>query len=147
MKLSNLPKLKGIRRKAKRVGRGYGSGKGGHTVGRGSKGSKARGKVKQGFAGGQLPLYQSLPHKRGFNRAFGDEAAILNLEKLSGWDPAVEVSPKNLLEKGVVDRIPKGGVKILGDGELRTKLTIRGVKLSESAKSKILKAGGKIEDA
>ena len=147
MKLSNLPKLKGIRRKAKRVGRGYSSGKGGHTVGRGSKGLKARGKVPLGFEGGQLPLHQRLPHKRGFKRAFSDEVAILNLENLSGWDPTVEVNPKNLLEKGVIDRIPKGGVKILGDGEVEKKLTVEGVKLSESAKEKILKAGGKIEDA
>ena len=145
MKLSNLPKLKGTRRKAKRVGRGYSSGKGGHTVGRGSKGLKARGKVAQGFEGGQLPLYKRLPHKRGFNRAFGDEVVILNLENLSDWDAAVEVNPESLLEKRVIDRIPKGGVKILGDGELSTKLTIQGVKLSESAKSKILKAGGTIE--
>ena len=147
MKLSNLPKLKGKRRKAKRVGRGYSSGKGGHTVGRGSKGLKARGKVPLGFEGGQLPLHQRLPHKRGFKRAFSDEVVILNLENLSGWDPTVEVSPKNLLEKGVIDKIPKGGVKILGDGEVEKKLTVEGVKLSESAKEKILKAGGKIEDA
>jgi len=145
MNLHNLPKLKGKERKAKRVGRGYGSGKGGHTVGRGSKGQKARSKVPLGFEGGQLPLHQRLPHKRGFKRAFGDEVAVLNIEDLSRWDPKMVLSPKNLLEKGLIDEIPKGGVKILGDGELEKKLTVEGVKLSETAKEKILKAKGKIE--
>ena len=147
MDLSSLPKLKGKRRKAKRIGRGYGSGKGGHTVGRGSKGQKARGKVPLGFEGGQLPLHKRLPHKRGFSRAFGDEVEILNVGDLDRWDEKTIVNPKNLLETGLIDRIPKGGVKILGDGEIEKKLTIKGVKLSESAKEKILEAGGKIEDA
>lgn len=144
MELHNLPKLKGKKRSAKRVGRGYGSGKGGHTVGKGQKGQKTRSKIKLGFEGGQLPLHQRLPHKRGFKRAFRDEVAILNLEDLTHWDPQLEVNPQNLLEKGLVDRIPKGGVKILGDGEVERKLTVRGVKLSESAKEKILKAKGEI---
>ena len=145
MDLSNLPKLRGKSRKAKRVGRGYGSGKGGHTVGRGSKGLKARGKVPLGFEGGQLPLYQRLPHKRGFNRAFSDEVEILNVEDLNRWDEKTVVSPKNLLETGLIDRIPKGGVKILGDGEIEKKLTIEGVNLSKTAADKILKAGGEIK--
>ncbi len=144
MNLHNLPKLKGKRRKAKRVGRGYSSGKGGHTVGRGSKGQKARGKVKLGFEGGQLPLHRRLPHKRGFKRAFRDEVEILNVGDLNRWDPKTVVSPQNLLEVGLIDRIPKGGVKILGDGELKKKLTVKDVKLSEAAKEKILKAGGEI---
>ncbi len=146
MNLHNLPKLKGKRRKAKRVGRGYSSGKGGHTVGRGSKGQKARGKVKLGFEGGQLPLHRRLPHKRGFKRAFRDEVEILNVGDLNRWDPKTVVSPQNLLEVGLIDRIPKGGVKILGDGELKKKLTVKDVKLSEAAKEKILEAGGTIED-
>ena len=145
MDLNNLPKLRGKSRKAKRVGRGYGSGKGGHTVGRGSKGLKARGKVPLGFEGGQLPLYQRLPHKRGFNRAFSDEVEILNVEDLNRWDEKTVVSPKNLLETGLIDRIPKGGVKILGDGEIEKKLTIEGVNLSKTAADKILKAGGEIK--
>lgn len=147
MDLSNLPKLKGKKRPAKRIGRGYGSGKGGHTVGRGSKGQKSRNKVKLGFEGGQLPLHQRLPQRIGFKRAFRDKVAVLNIEGLAHWDPQLEVSPQNLLEKGLIDRIPKGGVKILGDGELEKKLTVKGVKLSESAKEKIMKAGGKIENA
>ena len=145
MELHQLPKLKGKRRKAKRIGRGYGSGKGGHTVGRGSKGQKARNKVKLGFEGGQLPLHQRLPHKRGFKNSFRDEVAILNIEDLNHWDPQLEVNPQNLLEKGLIDKVPKGGVKILGDGEVGKKLTIEGVKLSETAKEKILGAGGKVE--
>lgn len=147
MDLSSLPKLKGKKRKAKRVGRGYGSGKGGHTVGKGQKGQKTRSKIKLGFEGGQLPLHQRLPHKRGFKRTFRDEVEILNISDLNRWDEKIEVNPQNLLEKGLIDKIPKGGVKILGDGELEKKLTVKGVKLSESAKEKILKAGGKIEDA
>jgi len=146
MKLSQLPKLKGKKDKAKRVGRGYGSGKGGHTVGKGQKGQKVRGKVKLGFEGGQLPLHRRLPHQRGFKRAFREEVAILNVEDLNRWDPTIVVSPEKLLEVGLIDKIPKGGVKILGDGEIEKKLTIQGVKLSESAKEKILKAGGKIEE-
>lgn len=145
MDLSNLPKLKGKKRPAKRIGRGYGSGKGGHTIGRGSKGQKARSEVKLGFEGGQLPLHKRLPQKRGFKRAFRDEVAILNIEDLNRWDPKLEVSPKNLSEKRLIDRIPKGGVKILGNGEVAKKLTVQGVKLSESAREKILKAGGTIK--
>jgi large subunit ribosomal protein L15 len=146
MDLSSLPKLKGKRRKAKRVGRGYGSGKGGHTVGRGSKGQKARSKVKLGFEGGQLPLHQRLPQKRGFKRAFRDEVKILNLKDLGGWDEKIEVNPNNILEAGLIDQIPKGGVKILGAGEVEKELTVRGVNLSETAKEKILEAGGKITE-
>jgi large subunit ribosomal protein L15 len=144
MELHNLPKLKGKRRKAKRVGRGYASGKGGHTVGRGSKGQKARSKVKLGFEGGQLPLHKRLPQKRGFKRAFRDEVEILNVGDLNYWDEKVEINPENLLEAGLIDQIPKGGVKILGDGEIKKKLTVKGVQLSESAKEKIIKAEGKI---
>ncbi len=145
MDLSNLPKLKGKRRPAKRVGRGYGSGKGGHTVGKGQKGQKVRGKIKLGFEGGQLPLHRRLPHKRGFKRAFREEVKILNVADLNHWDEKMEVNPQNLLAKGLVDRIPKGGVKILGDGEVKKKLQVQGVKLSETAKEKILKAGGTVE--
>jgi len=145
MNLHSLPKLKGKRKPAKRVGRGYGSGKGGHTVGKGQKGQKVRGKVKLGFEGGQLPLHRRLPHQRGFKRAFRDEVAILNIRDLNRWDPETVVSPENLLEKGLIDEIPRGGVKILGEGEVEKKLTVRGIKLSEVAKSKILKAGGEIK--
>jgi len=146
MELNSLPKLKGKTRKAKRIGRGYGSGKGGHTVGKGQKGQKVRGKIKLGFEGGQLPLHKRLPHKRGFKRAFRDEVAILNVGDLNHWDTETTVSPSTLLEKGLVDRIPKGGVKILGDGEVEKKLTVQGVKLSEAAREKILKAGGEIKE-
>jgi len=145
MELHQLPKLKGKKRPAKRIGRGYGSGKGGHTVGKGQKGQKVRSKIKLGFEGGQLPLHKRLPHKRGFKRAFRDEVAILNLKDLNRWEVETVVSPSTLLEKGLVDRIPKGGVKILGDGEVKKKLTVQGVKLSESAKEKILEADGEIK--
>ncbi len=145
MELHNLPKLKGKKRKAKRVGRGYGSGKGGHTVGRGSKGQKARSKVPLGFEGGQRPLYKSLPKKRGFKRAFADKVDVLNVSDLDRWDEKKEVNPKNLLNAGLIDKIPKGGVKILGDGEVEKKLQVRGVKLSKTAEEKIIKAGGTVK--
>jgi len=144
MDLHNLPKLKGKKGPAKRIGRGYGSGKGGHTVGKGQKGQKVRGKMKLGFEGGQLPLHKRLPHKRGFKRAFRDEVVILNVSDLHSWDEKTVVSPQTLLEKGLIDKIPKGGVKILGDGEIKKKLTVQGVKLSATAKEKILEAKGEI---
>jgi len=146
MDLNNIPKLKGKTRKAKRIGRGYGSGKGGHTVGRGQKGQKARGKVKLGFEGGQLPLHQRLPHKRGFKRTYRDDVVVLNIDDLDRWDPKETVDPENLSKAGLVGKVPKGGVKILGDGETEKKLTVQGVRLSKTAKEKILKAGGKVEN-
>lgn len=144
MALHQLPKLKGKKRAAKRIGRGYGSGKGGHTVGRGAKGQKARGQVRLGFEGGQLPLYKRLPHKRGFKRAFRDEVVILNVGRLEKFEPGSVVSPQALIEAGFFRAVPKGGVKILGEGEVSKKLIIENIKLSETAKDKILKAGGDV---
>lgn len=142
MKLDNLPKL--VRKKKKRLGRGYGSGKGGHTVGRGAKGQKARGKVKLGFEGGQLPLARRLPRRGGF-RGLRGKPAVLNLSALGGFRKGEMVSPESLKEKGLIKRIPPEGIKILGKGEGKA-FQFQGVKLSASAKEKVLKAGGKIEE-
>lgn len=143
--LSRLPKLKGKGKPAKRIGRGYGSGKGGHTVGKGQKGQKTRGKTKIGFEGGQLPLYRRLPHRRGFKRAFREDVAVINLGQLEVFDAGSVVSPRLLLDAGLLREIPRGGVKLLGQGEVKKRLAIKGFKLSQTAKDKIIKAGGKID--
>lgn len=136
--------MTGRKKAGKRIGRGYGSGKGGHTVGRGAKGQKSRGKVRLGFEGGQLPLYKRLPHRKGFKRAFREDVAILNAGRLGRFPAGSVVSPKTLRESGFIKVIPKGGVKILGGGEISKNLVFEDVKLSAAAKEKILAAGGKI---
>lgn len=140
--LSQLPKIK--KRSAKRVGRGYGSGKGGHTSGRGQKGQKSRSKIKLGFEGGQLPLYRRLPHKRGFKRAFRDEVVALNVGRLKDFAAGETITPRKLLAAGLIAKIPRGGVKILGQGESEKGLTVKGFKLSQTAKDKIIEAGGRV---
>lgn len=142
VELHQLPKIK--KRPAKRVGRGYGSGKGGHTVGRGQKGQKARSKIKIGFEGGQLPLYRRLPHKRGFKRAFRDEVVALNVGRLKDFAAGEIITPRKLLEAGLLNNIPRGGVKLLGQGDVKKKLTVKDFKLSQTAKEKIVNAGGKV---
>lgn len=141
MKLNKLSKLVG--KKKKRLGRGYGSGKGGHTAGRGTKGQKARGRVKLGFEGGQLPLTRRLPQRGGF-RSIRGEPVVLNLDDLAGFRKSEIVTPETLKEKGLVKKIPPEGIKILGEGKARA-LRFKDVSLSVSAKEKILKAGGEIE--
>jgi large subunit ribosomal protein L15 len=143
VELHRLPTIK--RRPKKRVGRGYGSGKGGHTVGRGQKGQKTRSKIKLGFEGGQLPLYRRLPHKRGFKRAFREEVAALNVGRLKDFAAGEIITPSKLREAGLFKTIPRGGVKLLGQGEIKKKLTVKGFKLSKTAAEKIIKAGGKVE--
>jgi large subunit ribosomal protein L15 len=144
MKLEELKPASGSRKKSKRVGRGPGSGNG-KTAGKGHKGQKARsGGVKgPGFEGGQMPLQRRLP-KRGFTNIFRKEYAIVNLadlEKMAGSDP---VTPEALVQKGLIKSL-KDGVKVLGTGELKTKLVVRAHKFSKSALDKIQAAGGKAE--
>lgn len=144
MRLEELRPAEGATRKAKRLGRGVGSGSG-KTAGKGHKGQKARsGGVKgAGFEGGQMPLQRRIP-KRGFTNIFRKEYAVVNLDdlaKVAGSDP---VTPEMLHAKGVI-RNMKDGVKILGMGELKTKLTVRAHKFSKSALEKIQAAGGKAE--
>lgn len=152
MKLDKLPKLVG--KKKKRLGRGYGSGRGGHTVGRGTKGQKARGRVKIGFEGGQLPLSRRLPQRGGFRSIHG-KPAVLNLADLTAFRKGETVSPETLKERGLVKKIPSKGIKILSEekpasakataGKLPA-LKFKDVSLSASAREKILKAGGKVEE-
>lgn len=144
MKLHELKPAPGSRKARKRVGRGIGSGHG-KTAGRGTKGQNARsgGGVRLGFEGGQMPLYRRLP-KRGFNNPTRKEYAIVNLETLNRFEDGTVITPEFLKERGVVKNL-KDGLKILGDGELKVKLTIKAHKFSQSALSKIEAAGGKAE--
>ena len=145
MKLHELQPAEGSKSSRKRVGRGTGSGLG-KTSGRGHKGQNARsgGGVRPGFEGGQNPLYRRLP-KRGFNNArFATEFAIVNLDQLNRFADGTEVTPELLLAEGVL-RNPRDGVKILGNGDLTVKLTVKAHKFSQSAADKIQAAGGKTE--
>lgn len=144
MKLHELSSATGSRHTRKRVGRGTGSGMG-KTATRGHKGQNARsgGGVRPGFEGGQNPLYRRLP-KRGFNNRFRKEFAIVNLEDLNNFAAGTEVTPEVLLETGIV-KAPKDGIKILGNGEITVKLTVKANKFSQSAIEKIQAAGGQTE--
>ena len=131
---------------AYRKGRGAGSGK---TAGRGHKGQKARsgGGVRPGFEGGQMPLYRRLP-KRGFNnKRFAPQYIEVNVSDLEKFDNGAEVSAEILADAGIIS-LPKvnDGIKILGNGELTKKLTVKAVKFTASAKEKIEKAGGTAEE-
>ena len=133
---------------AYRKGRGAGSGNG-KTAGRGHKGQKARsgGGVRPGFEGGQMPLYRRLP-KRGFNnRRFAPQYIEVNVSDLEKFDNGAEVSAEILADAGIIS-LPKvnDGIKILGNGDLTKKLTVKAVKFTASAKEKIEKAGGTAEE-
>ncbi|MGC4378201.1 50S ribosomal protein L15 [Fictibacillus sp. Mic-4] len=144
MKLHELKPAEGSRKNRKRVGRGIGSGNG-KTAGRGHKGQNARsgGGVRPGFEGGQNPLARRLP-KRGFTNPTRKEYAIVNLEKLARFEEGTEVTPELLIETGLVSK-EKDGIKILGNGKLGVKLTVKAHKFSASAKDAIIAAGGKTE--
>ena len=144
MKLHELKPAEGSRKERNRLGRGIGSGNG-KTSGKGHKGQKARsgGGVRPGFEGGQMPLFQRLP-KRGFTNINRKEYAIVNLDTLNRFDEGTEVTPELLIETGVVSNA-KSGIKILGNGTLEKKLTIKAHKFSASAKEAIENAGGQTE--
>lgn len=142
MKLNELKPAAGSRFKRLRKGRGLSSGHG-FTSGRGTKGQKAHGKTRLGFEGGQMPLYRQMP-KRGFSNINRKEYAIVNLTTLNHFDDGAEVTPAVLLENGVIKNV-KSGVKILGNGKLTKKLTVKANKFSASAVKAIEAAGGKTE--
>jgi large subunit ribosomal protein L15 len=147
MDLSNLLKLQGNSHKKKRVGRGIGSGKGGHTSGRGQKGQKAREghKFSIGYEGGQTPLYKRLPQIGGFRSPTSKFITAIRLSALNSFEDGAKVTPEALVEAGVAKRISKYGVKLLASGELTKKLTLKGFKYSEQAKKLIEKSGSKID--
>lgn len=142
MKLNELMPSEGSRTNRKRIGRGTSSGTG-KTAGRGQKGQKARGKVRLGFEGGQMPLYRRIP-KRGFTNINRKEFTIVNLDALNVFDEGAEVTPESLLKAGIISK-QLSGVKVLGNGEITKKLTVKANKFSESAVKAIEAAGGKTE--
>lgn len=144
MKLHELEPAAGSRKVRNRVGRGMATGNG-KTSGRGHKGQNSRsgGGVRPGFEGGQNPLFRRLP-KRGFTNINRKEFAIVNLDALNRFEDGTEVTPALLIESGVVGN-EKSGIKILGNGSLDKKLSIKAHKFSASAKEAIENAGGNIE--
>lgn len=144
MDLSNLQPAEGSKQSNNfRRGRGHGSGNG-KTAGKGHKGQKARsGAPRPGFEGGQMPLYRRLP-KRGFTNRNSLEIVVINLKALESFEDGAVVTVDSLIESGIV-RNPKDGVKILGNGELTKKLTVKANAFSAKAKEKIEALGGKAE--
>lgn len=146
--LHSLPKI--AARGKKRVGRGYGSGKGGHTSGRGQKGQRSRRTIPWSFEGGALPLSQRLPFWRGKGRLnpLSDNPVAINLNQLDKLPAGTVVDAGFLVKMGWVKtrEIAVRGAKILGGGKLTKKLTIAGLKISVSAKAAVEKAGGKVEE-
>ena len=145
MKLHELRPSEGAFKSSKRVGRGTGSGLG-KTSGKGHKGQNARsgGGVRPGFEGGQLPLFRRLP-KRGFSNAmFKVEYATINVSDLEKFEDGAVVTPELLKEMGILKK-QLAGVKVLGNGELTKKLTVKASKFSKSAIEKIEAIGGKAE--
>ena len=144
MKLSELKPAEGARKDKTRVGRGTGSGCG-KTSGRGHKGQKSRsgGGVRPGFEGGQMPIYRRLP-KRGFKNIWRKEYAEVNVGTLNVFDDETTVDAVALVEMGILKNV-LDGVRILGDGELTKKLTVRAQGFTKSAIAKIEAAGGSHE--
>ena len=143
LQMHDLKPAPGAKKDRTRVGRGEGSK--GKTSGRGDKGTKKRYQVRPGFEGGQLPLYMRLPTLRGFKSPFKQEYQVVNVAALAELFPqGGEITVADLVAKGAVrDGYP---VKVLGDGEVSAAYTIKGVKASASAKSKIEAAGGSISE-
>ena len=145
MKLHELSPAEGSVKEKFRKGRGAGSGNG-KTAGKGHKGQNARsgGGVRPGFEGGQLPLYRKLP-KRGFNNyRFAKKYAVVNVQSLNKFNDGEVVDIAALLSKGIINNV-FDGVKVLGEGEIAKKLTVKAAIFSASAKEKIEAAGGKTE--
>ena len=142
MKLHELSPAPGARKSRTRRGRGLGSGLG-KTAGRGQKGQNSRsgGGVRTGFEGGQMPLYRRLP-KRGFKNIFADKYAEVNVSSLNRFDDDVVVDPVVLIDAGILKNV-RDGVRILGDGELNKRLTVKANGLTKTAVEKIVAAGGK----
>jgi large subunit ribosomal protein L15 len=138
---SGAPRTR-IAKPKKRIGRGYGSGKGGHTVGRGTKGQKARNNVPVGFEGGQVPLYKRLPQIGGFRNPNQKDIVAIPVDRLNSFKEDSEVTPEKLVEAGVIRRVSEDGVKLLG-GKLEKKLKLKGFLMSKGAE-KAIKASGSL---
>lgn len=143
MKLNELQPAEGSRFKRLRKGRGLSSGHG-FTSGRGTKGQKAHGKTRLGFEGGQMPLYRQKP-KRGFTSMNHKDYALVSLTTLNTrFEDGAEVTPEALMAAGIVKN-QKSGIKVLGNGQLTKKLTVKAHQFSASAKAEIEAAGGTTE--
>ncbi|MBO7297107.1 MAG: 50S ribosomal protein L15 [Clostridia bacterium] len=145
MKLHNLKPAEGSAKAAWRKGRGPGSGNG-KTAGKGHKGQNARsgGGVRTGFEGGQFPIYRQLP-KRGFKNYFAKHYAIVNVDALNVFEDGAVIDMEALLAKKII-RKPLDGLKVLGNGELTKKVTVRAAIFSATAKAKIEAVGGQAEE-
>ena len=144
MKLFELTPAEGSTKDSKRKGRGHGSGNG-KTAGRGHKGQNARsgGGVRIGFEGGQMPIYRRLP-KRGFNNVFALKYAEINVSDLNKFEDGAVVDAAALKEAGIIKKT-LDGIKVLGNGEVSKKVTVKAAKFTKSAADKIVAAGGKYE--
>ncbi len=144
MKLNQLTATPGATKARKRIGRGYGAGTG-KTAGKGHKGQKARAGhgMRPGFEGGQMPLQRRIP-KRGFNNIFAKEVVSVNVGSLNRFENGAEVTVETLKQAGIIKKTGDA-LKILANGELTKKLTVKADAFSEAAKAKIEAAGGKAE--
>ena len=144
MELHKLSPVEGSTQVGKRKGRGHGSGNG-KTAGRGHKGQYARsgGKVRAGFEGGQMPLVRRVP-KRGFNNIYAKPLTAINVAALNRFEDGAVVDAAALIEMGIIHECPYG-LKVLSNGTLTKKITVKAAAFSESAKEKIEQAGGKAE--
>jgi large subunit ribosomal protein L15 len=147
MDLTKLEKLNSMTRGKKRVGRGIGCGKGGHTSGRGHKGQKARKGNKKpwlGFEGGQVPLYKRLPRMNGFKVKGKVKSLAISLALFNYFENGSEVTPEMLLQKKLISYLPKSGIKVVSNGELDKKVILKGFAFSASALARVEKAGATI---
>lgn len=142
MQLHHLRPAKGSKKRKIRVGRGE-AGRRGKTAGRGTKGLKARSKVRPGFEGGQTPLLRRIPKLKGFRNPNRVEFTVVNVERLEDFDAGSTVTPDDLREAGLVKK--RGRIKVLGQGELDVALTVQAHAFSVGAADKIKAAGGTIE--
>ena len=144
MKLNELQPAAGATKARKRVGRGVGSGLG-KTSTKGNKGQKARsGAKKNGFEGGQMPLARRLP-KRGFTNIYAKEYTVINVSDLNTLKDDTVVTAELLKQEGIISKIEKDGLKVLGRGELNRKLTVKAAKFTKTAEEAIKAAGGNVE--
>ncbi len=145
MKLHSMSPADGAKQKETRRGRGTASGLG-KTSGRGQKGQNARksGGVRLGFEGGQTPLLRRLP-KRGFTNIFAKKYSVVNIEDLNFVEEGTVVDIAFLYENGVISKMEKDGLKVLGNGEITKAITVKANKFTKTAKEKIEKIGGKVE--
>ena len=142
MKLHHLRPAEGSKKRKIRVGRGE-AGRRGKTAGRGTKGLKARSKVRLGFEGGQTPLLKQMPKLKGFRNPNREEFTVINVERLVAFDAGSTVTPDDMREAGLAKK--RGKIKVLGQGDLDVALTVKAHAFSSGAADKIKAAGGTIE--